>query len=246
MMFAPCNPVRVVGLALMLVTAVSERLIEEDRVAEYHKRSYSWPVTQYIPNTEGWKSLFEERFRQVEEIDDRGRRYEGFMQSVHAAYLVSNFTEHGFGLARCPDDLTKALQKGIRDGLASARYETMVDVIDAPKQPLFIDRPDLTKRVLTELKDYAEEWSGLELTPYTAYGFRLYQNHSQVRHSSISGTSAAFLPSSLTSSYITRSLRCIWTKRKRTLSALFCTLIRARMRSLGQFSLKISTDGRTK
>jgi hypothetical protein len=187
-MVSPCNPVRdavtlvllVIGLALMAVTA-SAQLFEEERVTEYYKRNYTWPVTHYVPNTEGWKNLFEERFRQVEEIDDADRRYEGYLQTVHAAYLVPNFTEHGFGLARCPDDLTKALQKGIRDGLATARYEGAVEVIDAPEQPLFIDRPDLTKRVLEELKDYAEEWSGIELTPFRAYGFRLYQNQSQVR-----------------------------------------------------------------
>lgn len=157
-------------------------LIEDERLAAYHERNYTWPVTNYVPNTEGWKRLFEERFRQVEEIDNSGERYEGYMQTVHAAYLVPNFTEHGFGLARCPDDLTKALQEGIREGLANgkARLEHAVDVIDAPQQPLFIDRPDLTRRVLRELKDYAEAWSGVELTPYTAYGFRLYQNHSQV------------------------------------------------------------------
>ena len=86
----------------------------------------------------------------------------------------------GFGLARCPDELLADLQQGIRDGLPTATNEHHIEVIDAPEQPLFIRRPDLTKRVLNELKEYAEEWSGIELTPHTAYGFRLYQNHSQL------------------------------------------------------------------
>jgi hypothetical protein len=92
---------------------------------------------------------------------------------------VPNFTEHGFGLARCPDGLLAALQKGIRDGYPTARYESEVEVING-NRPLFVDRPDLTERVLHELRHYAEEWSGVPLIPYRAYGFRLYQNNSQL------------------------------------------------------------------
>lgn len=64
------------------------------------------------------------------------------------AFLVQNYTEFGFGLARAPQDLTEALQEGIRGGLArgEARLEHRVEVIEGP-QSLFIDRPDLTKRV---------------------------------------------------------------------------------------------------
>ena len=122
----------------------------------------------------------EERFGQVAELENSGQRYEGYIQTIHSAFLVPNFTEHGFGLARCPDELIGALRKGIRDGLPNAREEVSTAVINAPQQPLFVDRPDLTQRVLHELLPYAEEWSGLQLTPYRAYGFRLYRNESQL------------------------------------------------------------------
>ena len=148
---------------------------------EYHNRNYTWPVTHYVPHTEGWKNLMESRFGQVVEIDDVFQRYEAFLQTVHTAYQVPNFTEHGFGLARAPAALLQALQRGIRDGLPTARHEARIDIIDAPLEapPLFIDRPDLTDQVLHTLRHYAEAWSGgLELTPYRAYGFRLYQNQS--------------------------------------------------------------------
>jgi hypothetical protein len=154
------------------------RLVESDRIVEYHKRNYTWPISNHIPNTPGWKRLMESRFKQVEEIPDSGARYEGYIQTIHSAFLVPNFTEHGFGLARCPDELIDDLRKGIRDGVASGpRFESKVPVIDGPI-PWFIDRPDLTKRVLHELRNYAETWSGVELTPYRAYGFRLYRNES--------------------------------------------------------------------
>ena len=154
------------------------RLTEEHRLEEYQNRNYTWPLNNYNPQTEGWKALMEERFRQVEEMPND--RYEGFIQTIHSAFLVPNFTEHGFGLARCPDELLEALQTGIREGLPTARHENRIEVIVGPEPPLFVDRPDLTNRVLTELRHYAETWSGVELTPYRAYGFRLYQNQSKL------------------------------------------------------------------
>ena len=171
---------------LVALTAVSllfrscDALDERDRIEEYHKRNYTWPIKNYIPNTPGWANLMNERFQQVSEIPERGDRYEGYIQTIHSAFLVPNFTEHGFGLARCPDELLEALQKGIRDGLPTAGHEPHINVIESPEPPLFIKRPDLTQRVLQELRHYAEEWSGIELTPFRAYGFRLYQNRSQL------------------------------------------------------------------
>ena len=153
------------------------QLVESERIEEYHKRNYTWPLTNYNPDTPGWKALMEERFRQVEEMEED--RYEGYIQTIRSAFLVPNFTEHGFGLARCPDDLIEALRQGIRDGLPTARFESKIEVIDGPRS-WFIDRPDLTQRVLNQLRHYAEEWSGVELTPYRAYGFRLYRNESQL------------------------------------------------------------------
>ena len=155
------------------------RLSEPERVEEYKKRNYTWPITNWMPNTPGWRELMESRFSQVQEIPGRGERYEGFIQTIHSAFLVPNFTEHGFGLARCPDDLITALRQGIKDGLPNVRPESKVPVIEGPI-PWFIDRPDLTDRVLHELRGYAEEWSGMELTPYRAYGFRLYRNESKL------------------------------------------------------------------
>ena len=101
------------------------------------------------------------------------------MQTIRPAILTPNFTEYGFGLARCPPDLLTALQEGIHNGLSTARNEAEVEVINGNRCK-FIDRPDLTRRVLGELKHYSETWAGVPLTAYTAYGFRLYQNDSQL------------------------------------------------------------------
>jgi hypothetical protein len=120
-------------------------LIETKRLAEYKKRHYSWPPadSEYKPDTPGWQALMEERFAQVAEIDiGPGERYEGYMQTVSAALIAPNFTEYGFGLARCPDDLIQTLRKGIRDGLKDEEderdEEPYDEAIDAPNLPWFI------------------------------------------------------------------------------------------------------------
>lgn len=153
---------------------------EEERLVEYNKRNYTWPLPNYVPDTPGWKRLMDERFRQVARLPDKDARYEGYVQTINAAYMVPNFTEHGFGLTRAPADLAADLRQAIRDGLPTADYEEPINEIDAPLKPLFIQRPDLTARVLRELQPYVEAWSGIELTPFRAYGFRLYQNQSQL------------------------------------------------------------------
>jgi len=164
-------------------TVLAKLLQESKRVQEYRKRNYTWPVETYLPNTSGWRQLFESRFAQVSEIEDTFRRYEGYLQTVHAAYHVPNFTAHGFGLARAPTALWQELQQAIRNGLHNATHEDRIDLIEGPHAPLYIDRPDLTSKVLHGLLPYVEAWSGVAVEPATAYGFRLYQNQSTLlRH----------------------------------------------------------------
>jgi hypothetical protein len=154
-------------------------MYENERMVEYEKRNYTWPPQRFVPDTPGWKALHMERFGQIQRMDTSGDRYEGYLQAVHSALLAPNFTELGFGLARASDDLMVALRQGIRDGLAAGpREEGTVDVIGGPHKPWFVDREDLTQRVLNELQPYAEAWSGTRLVPHKAYGFRLYRNES--------------------------------------------------------------------
>jgi hypothetical protein len=61
------------------------QLNEEDRLKEYEKRNYTWPLNNYSPNTPGWKALMEERFAQVAEMESD--RYEGLIQTIHSAFL---------------------------------------------------------------------------------------------------------------------------------------------------------------
>lgn len=153
---------------------------EEERVRRYHELNHTYPPEHYIPDTPGWRKLYEHRLRQVEEIEDRMDRFEGFAQTLNAGILQKNYTEHGFGLARAPEPLMEDLRRAIREGVEKGpRLEKEINAITEPR-PWFIDRPDLTKRVLDELQEYPEEWAGFPLTPVTAYGFRLYRNTSRL------------------------------------------------------------------
>jgi hypothetical protein len=176
-LIVPCS------LLLMSPTflpTVSSQLVEEERVKQYHNRNYTWPIVDFVPNTTGWRNLWTDRLAQISELKDRGSRYEGYYQAVYTSKSVPNYTEHGFGLAKCPDELLAALQQGIYDGLATAGEEARDGVIPGPHAPWFISRPDLNLRVLNELHSFAEEWVGIPLTAVQAYGFRLYRNESQL------------------------------------------------------------------
>lgn len=165
-------------LGTVLVTPVHGGS-EDERVARYHANNHTWPP-DFLPNTPGWKKLFEHRLRQVAEIENSSERFEGFAQTLSAGVLQKNFTQHGFGLAKAPEPLMNDLRKAIREGVeAGPRLEKHISAITDPR-PWFIDRPDLTKRVLDELQHYPEAWVGFPLTPVTAYGFRLYRNTSRL------------------------------------------------------------------
>jgi hypothetical protein len=138
-----------------------------------------WPGTAYVPNNPGYKKLMDERQAQIAAMPSAHDRKEAYLQFVNNAFLVPNFTEHGFGLARAPEELTAALKQGIRDGIPTATLEKVLDSNFGP-QSLFVDRSDLTYRVLHEMQPYAEAWSDMDLIPSAAYGFRLYRNSSQL------------------------------------------------------------------
>jgi hypothetical protein len=134
---------------------------EEERMAEYHKRNYTWPIPQYVPQTLGWRKLMDHRFRQAAEIEDSQHRYEAYAQTVSAALVQPNFTRYGFGLARAPEPLMVELRQAIHDGLATGtpREELGSEVIEGPNKPWFIDRPDLTTRVSNN--DYSSQLAGV-------------------------------------------------------------------------------------
>lgn len=157
---------------------VHSALVETERLEEFYRRNHTWPA-EYNPQTEGWKKINDRRFAQISQIEDSGQRYEGYLQTVMSAIVAPNFTENGWGLTRAPQNLVNDLRQAIIDGLPNAKPEGDVEVIEG-LVPLFIQRRDLTNRVLHELLPMHEEWSNMKLEPSNSYGFRLYRNESRL------------------------------------------------------------------
>jgi hypothetical protein len=67
-------------VCILAMAAISHGMTEMERMDEHFKRyGDDWPP-EYIPNTPGWKKIMDKRFRQVLEVDDRGQKYDGFIQ----------------------------------------------------------------------------------------------------------------------------------------------------------------------
>ena len=54
-------------------------LIEDERVAAYHERNYTWPPNEeeFIPNTGGWRKIMKRRLEQVARIENSEDMYNG-------------------------------------------------------------------------------------------------------------------------------------------------------------------------
>lgn len=171
----------VLFLAISQITSATARRPppESERLEEYAKRNYTWPPT-YVPNTPGWKALMESRFQQVAEIEDPASRFSGYVQTLYSATVMPNFTEHGFGLGRIPDDLLQEMQKNIREGLDEKECEGSSNTV-VGDYPWIIWRPELMDRVAQHCHGYMEEWTGLDLELTSAYGLRLFRNDSHMR-----------------------------------------------------------------
>jgi hypothetical protein len=169
-------------LVMMAVTVgtVSAKVDESERLLEYHKRGYEWPIKKFNPNTEGWNKLMQERLAQVEEIDDDAERYKGYATTLYPGLVISNLTEYGWGLTRISDGLLKDLQRGIRDGFDTRRGEGRTPIIEG-EQAWWIQRDDLMDRVEEELHGVTEEWCGTDIGLKMVYGLRLFRNESSFR-----------------------------------------------------------------
>lgn len=175
--------IKIIAVFLVGIKSV-EAMYEEDRLREYHAREYEWPLKKFVPDTPGWKTIFERRFEQIEQtIENTGPRYDAWVQAMASALVQPNFTENGWGLARAPDDLVQELKQKLHDNLATAPKEKKVNVIESETEenrPLFIQNYELNAKVLRDLKPMHEEWAGVELVGAIAYGLRVYQNNSRL------------------------------------------------------------------
>eukprot|EP00591_Stephanopyxis_turris_P006112 CAMPEP_0195522508 /NCGR_PEP_ID=MMETSP0794_2-20130614/20743_1 /TAXON_ID=515487 /ORGANISM="Stephanopyxis turris, Strain CCMP 815" /LENGTH=381 /DNA_ID=CAMNT_0040652279 /DNA_START=38 /DNA_END=1183 /DNA_ORIENTATION=- len=164
-------------------TTASARLIERERVAEYNKRGHTWPplLSDYTPNTEGWRSINERRFRQIEQLDP-AIRYQSYMLAVHSALFIQNFTEYGWGVSRAPKGIVDKLKNRLEMGLLEREILRKEDKIacveskDHDTRPFFLDDDEMNQSILMDMLPLHEAWAGVELVPNNAYGLRVYRN----------------------------------------------------------------------
>jgi len=159
-------------------------LYEGDRVEEYHRRKHVWPPLEsdYIPNTKGWRKIFQRRFSQLNYIEDSGDRYNGYMSTVYGAVLGKNFTENGWGLTKAPAPILQKLKESLKNGMSKENIQTETDsaAIETDNRPLFIDQNELNREILLSLLPLHEAWAGVSLVPNNAYGLRVYRNESSL------------------------------------------------------------------
>jgi len=159
----------------------SAGLIESERMEEYHRRGHTWPPNpqDYTPNTPGWQTLNERRFKQLSHVDDTsGERYESHMAIVHSALQCRNFTEYGWGVTKAPQAVVDKLKKRLHDGLKNEnKKQERSDVCqETDADPFFINDDKMNQEILNELLPLHEAWAGVELVPNNAYGLRVYRN----------------------------------------------------------------------
>lgn len=175
----------------LLSLPTSAQLNENERITEYRKRNYQWPplFTEYIPQTPGWRSLYERRFQQVAYIDDESAKYNGYMSTVHSALKSSNFTEYGWALTKGPTDLVELLLARLIMGINSPHtpeedYDRVSGDPDSEypdKKPLMVSIGGMHQQVIEELQPIHEAWSKTKLIANNAYGLRVYRNQSNLQ-----------------------------------------------------------------
>ena len=122
------------------------------------------------------------RLSQIEQLEDVSARYNGFMSVMSQSLVAPNFTENGWGLTRAPTELVDLLKQNLHEGLDKATEEYAIEVIRGASEdwqrPLFIKQRTLNKVILEELQPMHEDWAGIPLEGFQAYGLRIYRNES--------------------------------------------------------------------
>ena len=153
-------------LFLAAFHVVDSVLLEVDRQREYDARRHVWPPQPEEYVTEGWRKIFERRFRQIDALDLESNSYNGYMGSIHAGLLCPNFTEYGWGLTKAPQGLVDELKTSLHRGLAREHLHVeteMASSIQTPNRPFFIHQNDLNNKALQAMKPLAEAWSSTKL-----------------------------------------------------------------------------------
>jgi hypothetical protein len=170
--------------AVFCVTTCSarERLSEQDRIAQWYARNYTWPPN-WSNESPQFKYAMSIRDKELQLIPGINERWENYMQYTQSR-MVPRFTEFGFKVVQTPAFVQEKLKRKVDEGLArweTLRLEKQIDAVYTPLPSKFVDMHGVDWEVIKDLKAMHEEWvGGMELKPTSAYGTRLYQNGSSL------------------------------------------------------------------
>mmetsp|Transcript_11704 Transcript_11704/g.28767 ORF Transcript_11704/g.28767 Transcript_11704/m.28767 type:complete len:414 (-) Transcript_11704:192-1433(-) len=121
--------------AAMLIAALApmhdaSAMMESDRMEEYRKRGYKWPLEKVIPDTPGWRRILDRRFEQIERVEGSNDKYNGWLAFMTSAIVATNYTENGWGLTRAPQHITRRLQERLHKTLEVTRIERVRTTCD--------------------------------------------------------------------------------------------------------------------
>jgi hypothetical protein len=195
---------------ILCLAAMQSQIVEEDRVAEYHRRGYNWPPldSEFVPPTPGWKKLLRRRLEQVDLLEMGGQDdvYNAYLTTL-SSVLIHNYTKYGFGITKGHRNSLRLIQDFIQSSIGSLNETTVARLpIEVPDEiaintieeddhklgdgdehaltnrPKFLTLPEsIRMTVLEEIRPILEAWiGGIKLEPVSAYGLRIYQNTSQL------------------------------------------------------------------
>lgn len=153
---------------------------ESERMEQYAARNYTWPLSEFMPNTPGWTALMQRRIQQVEALNSSSQhKWDAWLSVMSSAVTSPNFTRYGWGVTRGPQYLLDEFQQTLRENFENAVDEGEdIAIVGKYKSAWFVPMPELIEKALIRLQSYNEAFSGIPLQPQQGYGLRLYRNTS--------------------------------------------------------------------
>jgi hypothetical protein len=66
----------------LIVAGDAEGWTPEQQEKEYVKRGHTFLVKEYVRNIPGWARLMKQRFRQIQSLEERQQKWNGYIQTM--------------------------------------------------------------------------------------------------------------------------------------------------------------------
>lgn len=168
----------------MTIGETAASISEEERLAGYHARNYTWPPTNWVPSS--LSKIMSRRIQQIQAMEDPQQRFQAYITLSSASGIVGqNLTKYGWALTRAPPHLVEQLTHELYSQQPWTSYENeeyllAMGLLYKDKNPFMVNTDHVNRIILEELKEMHQQWVSKELQPIVAFGLRVYQNESQL------------------------------------------------------------------